>query len=139
MDKAQALHLLKGVLSEIAQSNGIAKTEQFGGLLDVDAKVREVRMILEGIDGLPASLLKSMLSGDIDFEANSRRITLPQAFVIDVEPGKCTETWCEGLSLFHNPNALHPVPEEMFPSIARHKLIDGQIHSILPGFPPTCL
>lgn len=61
---------------------------------------------------------------------------LPRAFAIEVEPGKCTETWGEGLSLFHNPNALHPVPEEMFPSIAHHKLIDGQIHSILPEFHP---
>lgn len=75
MDKAQALHLLKAALSEIAQPNGIAKTEQFGGLREVDAKVREVRMILEGIDGLPPSLLNSM-SEDIDFEANSRRVRL---------------------------------------------------------------
>lgn len=50
---------------------------------------------------------------------------LPRPFVIEIEPGKCAEAWGEGLSLFHNPNARHPVPEEMFPSIAHHKFIDG--------------
>jgi hypothetical protein len=75
MDKAQALHLLKAALTEIAQSNGAAKTEQFGGLREVDAKVREVRMILEGVEGLPASLFTSM-SNDLDFQANSRRVRL---------------------------------------------------------------
>lgn len=29
-----------------------------------------------------------------------------------------------------------PVPEEMFPLIAHHKFIDGQIRSTLPGFLP---
>ena len=61
---------------------------------------------------------------------------LPRPFVIEIEPGKCAEAWGEGLSLFHNPNARHPVPEEMFPSIAHHKFIDGQIRSILPEFHP---
>ncbi len=61
---------------------------------------------------------------------------LPRPFVVEVEPGKCIETWGEGLSLFHNPNARHPVPKEMFPSIAHHKFIDGQIRSILPEFHP---
>lgn len=75
MDKAQALHLLKAALTEISQSNGVAKTDQFSGLREVDAKVREVRMILDGVDGLPESLLTSM-SNDLDFQANSRRVRL---------------------------------------------------------------
>lgn len=62
--------------------------------------------------------------------------SLPRPFVVEIEPGKCTETWGEGLSLFHNPNARIPVPEEIFPSIAHHKFIDGQIRSILPEFHP---
>jgi hypothetical protein len=47
----------------------------YSGLREVDAKVREVRMILESVDGLPGSLLKSM-SNDLDFQANSRRVRL---------------------------------------------------------------
>lgn len=48
----------------------------------------------------------------------------------------CSETWGEGLSMYHNPNALHPVPEELFPSIAHHRFVNGQIVSSLPDFYP---
>ena len=75
MEKGQALHLLKGALAEIADSRGHARTDDFSGLREVDAKVREVRMIIEGIDGLPHSLLDGM-SNDLDFQANSRRVRL---------------------------------------------------------------
>lgn len=75
MEKAQALHLLQVALSEIALPDGSAATERFSSLREVDAKVREIRMVLEGVDGLPASLLSSM-SADADFSANSRRIRL---------------------------------------------------------------
>lgn len=57
----------------------------------------------------------------------------PFKYVVD-ESSK--ETWAEGVSMFHNPNALHPVPRELFPSIAHHTFQDGQIHSILPEFYP---
>lgn len=46
------------------------------------------------------------------------------------------ETWAEGLSMFHNPNALHPVPKELFPTIAHHEFKEGQILSDLPEFHP---
>lgn len=75
MERTQALHMLKGVLSEVADNRGIAKTDSFSGLREVDGKVREVRMILEGIENLPKSLLDSM-SNDLDFQANSRRVRL---------------------------------------------------------------
>jgi hypothetical protein len=75
MEKSQALNLLKIALSEVTQSDGSAATESFSGLREVDAKVREVRMVLEGVEGLPASLISNMQS-DADFAANSRRIRL---------------------------------------------------------------
>jgi hypothetical protein len=75
MEKGQALHLLKGALAEISDSRGHARTDAFSGLREVDAKVREVRMIIEGIDGLPQTLLDSM-GQDLDFQANSRRVRL---------------------------------------------------------------
>jgi hypothetical protein len=75
MEKVQALHLLKTALAEIADHKGAAKVDEFSGLREVDAKVREVRMILEGVGGLPSSLLDSM-SSDLDFQANSRRVRL---------------------------------------------------------------
>jgi hypothetical protein len=46
----------------------------------------------------------------------------------------CNETWGEGVSMYHNPNAIQPVNHELFPSIAHHYLKDGQIVSMLPKF-----
>ncbi len=48
----------------------------------------------------------------------------------------CNEMWAEGLSMYHNPNAANPVPEELFPSIAHHHFRDEQIVSSLPDFHP---
>lgn len=61
---------------------------------------------------------------------------LPTPFMHEVEPGKCTESWGEGISVFHNPNALVPLSEELFPSVAHHKFDDGQIRSHIPEFHP---
>ena len=60
-------------------------------------------------------------------------LPLPFTYMVDET---CTETWAEGLSMFHNPRALHPVPQELFPSIAHHRFKDGQIISHLPEFHP---
>lgn len=73
--KPQAIQLLKVALSEITLSDGSAATDVFSGLREVDAKIREVRVVLEDVEGLPPSLLKNF-SADQDFLANSRRIRL---------------------------------------------------------------
>ncbi|HEX9392016.1 MAG TPA: hypothetical protein VF928_11950 [Usitatibacteraceae bacterium] len=82
-----------------------------------------------GIENL--RLVRSGLCYDHDPNA-----ALPKPFFIEVEAGKFHETWGEGLELFHNPNAVYPVPEEMFTSIAHHKFIDDEIRSSLPEFHP---
>lgn len=74
MDKTSALKMLKDVLTEVAVG-GVARTDDFASLRAVDAKVRDVRLILEGIPELPSSLIVAM-DKDIDFEANSRRVRL---------------------------------------------------------------
>ena len=61
--------------------------------------------------------------------------SVPRIFKYKVDEN-CQETWSEGLSMFHNPNALCPVPEELFPSIAHHHFQDYQIASRLPEFYP---
>ncbi len=61
--------------------------------------------------------------------------SVPKMFRYTVDES-CDEKWGEGLSMFHNPNAINPVPEELFPSIAHHHLKDGQIVSMLPEFHP---
>ncbi|MCG8450860.1 MAG: hypothetical protein MI725_14940 [Pirellulales bacterium] len=60
---------------------------------------------------------------------------IPKAFRYLVDENS-EETWGEGLSMFHNPNATYPVPEELFPSIAHHHFVDGQIESVIPPFHP---
>ncbi|AJY40791.1 hypothetical protein BW21_1270 [Burkholderia humptydooensis] len=60
----------------------------------------------------------------------------PLLFHFEVKPGEVTETWAEGLSLFHNPNAGIPIADDMFPGIAQHRLQDGQFRSIIPDFHP---
>lgn len=53
----------------------MAATEQFGGLREVDAKVREVRHVIESVDGLPPSFL-TQFDNDEDFQMQSRRVRL---------------------------------------------------------------
>ena len=66
-------------------------------------------------------------------DANS---ALPEPFGFEVKQGEVTETWAEGLSLFHNPKAKYPVDPRVFPNIAHHFFEDGQIRSLLPEFHP---
>lgn len=61
---------------------------------------------------------------------------LPEPFVFEVKQGEATETWAEGLSMFHNAKARYPVDRRMFPAIAHHYFEDGHIRSYLPEFHP---
>lgn len=61
---------------------------------------------------------------------------LPDRFLFEVDE-QYIESWGEGISVFHNPNAKHPIPREMFPGVAHHYMQeDGQIVSFLPEFHP---
>lgn len=40
---------------------------------------------------------------------------------------KYTETWDEGLIVFHNPNALHPFPEKILPNATHYYVNDGKL------------
>jgi hypothetical protein len=46
------------------------------------------------------------------------------------------ETWGEGMSMYHNPDALHPIEESLFPDIAHHHLEDGGVTATVPRFHP---
>jgi hypothetical protein len=39
----------------------------------------------------------------------------------------CEETWEEGVSVYHNPKALIPLPKDFFSSASHHFFVDGQI------------
>lgn len=61
---------------------------------------------------------------------------LPTPFLFEIRQGVVQETWTEGLVMFHNPNAKHPIDPGMFPDIAHHRFQDGQIYSLVPEFHP---
>lgn len=109
MNKNQALNLLKAALSEISDVNGYARTDRFGSLREVDAKIREVRMILEGIEDLPKSLLDSM-SNNLDFQANSRRVRLEALAGYVKSAIKFTDT-----GAFEKPKRVIHVPPDFSP------------------------
>lgn len=75
MDKARAAVLLRGILAAVETPNGVARTDEFQGLRQVDAKVREARMIIGDLPGFGERLAADM-AADPDFEANSRRVRL---------------------------------------------------------------
>ncbi len=62
--------------------------------------------------------------------------SLPLSFMHEVKHGIVKETWAEGLSMFHNPKAKHPLDVGMFPGIAHHFIEEGRIKSLLPEFHP---
>jgi hypothetical protein len=66
---------LQKLLAELVLPNDAANTERFPTLRDVDAKVREVRTVLESVAGQMPDFL-SQMNADPDFKANSRRIRL---------------------------------------------------------------
>lgn len=75
MEHPKAISLLRGILSEISLPGGAAATEKFSALREVDAKVREARHIVDGVDGLPSGFL-TQFDNDVDFQAQSRRVRL---------------------------------------------------------------
>lgn len=69
------------------------------------------------------------------FHDHDPNAAFPKMFKYIVDE-KSKETWGEGFSMYHNPNALCPVPEDLFPSIGHHHFRDGFIVSTLPEFYP---
>ncbi|MFI5584553.1 hypothetical protein ACIA5G_05945 [Amycolatopsis sp. NPDC051758] len=60
----------------------------------------------------------------------------PTSFLAVVTEGY-PETWIEGMDVFHNPNALHPLAPELLPGAAHHRLMaDGNIETIGPDWKP---
>lgn len=66
---------------------------------------------------------------------NDKNASAPKTYSYTVDES-CTETWAEGLDMFHNPWARHPVPEYLFPTISHHRFESGQLISQLPAFYP---
>lgn len=60
----------------------------------------------------------------------------PEAFSANVDSPEYTETWCEGVSIYHNPNARMPLSDDAFPGAAHHTSRDGRIFTDAPPLFP---
>jgi len=61
----------------------------------------------------------------------------PHTFAFDLDTGEWDEMWVDGFTVYHNPNALHPLAFDIFPDeVAHFYLKDGMITSQLPDFYP---
>lgn len=61
----------------------------------------------------------------------------PEQFYAEVHSPDYAESWCEGLSVYHNPKAKIPLPPETFPCAAHHTSRGGRILSHQPPFHPV--
>ncbi len=62
---------------------------------------------------------------------------MPVVFVHEVNAPDYSETWMEGMDIYHNPRALHPLHPSMLPGAAHHWLReDGQLESRVPQWQP---
>ncbi len=68
-----------------------------------------------------------------DYRPN-RAEPIPFAYDLDAKDAP-REGWGQGLSLYHNPNAIHPLPLDLIPC-AYHFRKDGNLTSFLPDFHP---
>lgn len=76
-------------------------------------------------------LIRRGTAVDVDPDASE-----PVPFVYLVTEGN-PETWLEGMDVYHNPNALHPLNPGLLPGAAHHELTaDGQIRTTLSAWKP---
>jgi len=61
---------------------------------------------------------------------------VPEEFRVEVNSHKYSETWVEGLYVYHNPRATHPLPEYYIPGAAHYTSKDGSVSSVMPPFQP---
>ncbi|WP_404365195.1 hypothetical protein ACIHQR_33305 [Corallococcus coralloides] len=62
---------------------------------------------------------------------------VPKDFKLSVNSPDYTETWVEGLDVYHNPKAKHPLDPSMIPGAAHYFIQpDGYIESVSPAWHP---
>ncbi len=58
-------------------------------------------------------------------------------FTHDLRSPDYKETWVEGVSIFHNPRAIHKLPEASIPGAAHYHRTEEGIEAFLPDFHPA--
>lgn len=51
----------------------------------------------------------------------------PIPFVENVEAGSYDEHWADELTMFHNPDAIHPIDEALFPGISHYRVENDEV------------
>lgn len=75
-----------------------------------------------------------MVQGGLCYRNRERN---PVSFSREIDAPGYSETWCEGVSVYHNPRAYYPLPVHAFPGAAHHTARDDRILSSLPDFFPV--
>lgn len=83
----------------------------------------------DGVDSAGLRMIRAGTRHVMDPNASE-----PARFLYEV--GSRRETWPEGLTMAHNPRALHPLTRDAFPGIAHHAIEHGLVTSWLPPFQP---
>jgi len=61
----------------------------------------------------------------------------PIGFQVNVGELGYTESWSEGIAIWHNPKAKHPLDPDLVPGVAHHFLLpDGNVRSLTPEWFP---
>lgn len=70
----------------------------------------------------------------VDHDPNA---TEPRLFRRRVEDHRYRERWVEGMDIWHNPHAIHPLNPELLPYAAHHLLLpNGNVRSMTPEWQP---
>ena len=121
MKPEQARRLLRELLDAISYPNGMARTDDFAGLRQVDAKVREGQMIIAALPGFGERLAKEM-EADEDFLANSRRVRL-----------EALGNYCRSAERFLSAGVMRPEKKKLFkaPNTAHLTAVFPQLDEVI--------
>jgi hypothetical protein len=88
--------------------------------------------VLAGFGSKRVRMVRQGTAANLDPNAEA-----PTVFVHDVNSPDYSETWIEGMDVFHNPRAAHPLEPAMLPGAAHHRIDeDGQLVSLVPKWQP---
>jgi hypothetical protein len=64
---------------------------------------------------------------------NDPNAASPEPVAIAVHAADYTEEWTDGLQIYHNPSAEHPLEPDAFPGAVHHRLEHGMLVSYSNG------